>query len=105
MRQYTTPTYTLTVKGVDLTAADGVWVTFADSNRAIIVTKDSPTVSASGDDTIVETTLSQAETALFAEDTKSGVQVNWLDGTKRFATNIVQININENLLKEILPNV
>ena len=104
MRQYTTPTYTLTVKGVDLTGVDGVWVTFADSNRTVIVTKDSPTVTASGNDSVVETTLTQAETALFAADTKSGVQVNWYDDGLRFATEIVQINITENLLKEILPN-
>lgn len=105
MRQYTTPTYQLLVKGVDITAADGVWVTFADSTRAIVVTKDSPTLAASGSDTSVTVTLTQAETKLFAANTKTGVQVNWMKDGARFATEIALIDITENLLKEILPNV
>ena len=105
MRQYTTPTYQLLVKGVDLTAADGVWVTFADSTRAVIVTEDSPTVAASGSDTLVTVTLTQAETKSFCPFTKAGVQVNWMKDGARYATEIALIDISENLLKEILPNV
>ena len=105
MRQYTTPTYTFTVKSVDLTAADDVWVTFADSTRSIIVTKDSPTVTASGSDSVVECTLTQAETGQFYPCTKASAQVNWMVGTKRLATEIIEVAIKENLIKEILPHV
>lgn len=104
MRQYTTPTYELTVKGIDISGADDVWVTFADTPRAIVITKDSPTVAASGSDTKVTVTLTQAETAKFIEGTISGVQVNWMDGGSRYATDIAPIDVKENLLKEILPN-
>ena len=104
MRQYTTPTIQLLVKGVDLTAADDVWVTFADRTRAIILTLDSPTVAASGDDTQVSVTLTQAQTAQFIANTLSDVQVNWMDDSARYATDIASVNVYENLLKEILPN-
>lgn len=104
MRQYTTPTIQLLVKGVDLTAADDVWVTFADRTRAIVLTLDSPTVAASGDDTQVSVTLTQAQTAQFIANTLSDVQVNWMVSTARYATDIMSINVYENLLKEILPN-
>lgn len=104
MRQYTTPTYTFTVKDIDLTAMDDVLVTFADTTRTIIVTKDSPTVTASGDDTTVKCSLTQAETGRFWPNTKADAQINWLDGTKRCATEIIEIDIKENLIKEILPN-
>lgn len=104
MRQYTTPTIQLLVKGVDLTAADDVWVTFSDRTRAIVLTLDSPTVAASGDDTQVSVTLTQAQTAQFIANTLSDVQVNWMVSTARYATDIMSINVYENLLKEILPN-
>lgn len=105
MRQYTTPTIQLLVKGVDLTAADDVWVTFADRTRAITLTKDSPTVAASGSDTSVTVTLTQAETKTFVANTLCDVEVNWMKDNKRFATEIQSLNVKENLLKEILPNV
>ena len=104
MRQFTTPTIQMTVVGVDLTAADDVWVTFADRPRAIILTLDSPTVAASGDDTSVSVTLTQAQTAQFIANTLSDCQVNWMKDGLRYATDIVSINVYENLLKEILPN-
>lgn len=104
MRQYTTPTMQLLVKGVDLTAADDVWVTFADRARAITLTKDSPTVAASGSDTSVSVTLTQAETAQFIQNTLCDGQVNWMKDGLRYATDIVSISVYENLLKEILPN-
>lgn len=104
MRQYTTPTFTFTVKGIDLTAMDDVLVTFADATRTILVTKDSPTVTASGSDTIVETSLTQAETGKFVQNTTGFAQINWLDGATRCATEIIEISIKENLIKEILPN-
>lgn len=105
MRQYTTPTISLLVKGVDLTAADDVYVTFSDRTRAISLTIDTPTVAASGDDTQVTVTLTQEQTAQFVANTLSDVQVNWMVSSARYATEIVSINVYENLLKEILPNV
>lgn len=102
MRQYTTPTISLLVKGVDLTAADDVYVTFSDRTRAIVLTIDTPTVAASGDDTQVTVTLTQEQTATFIANSLCDVEVNWMDGSTRMATEIAPLNVKENLLKEVL---
>lgn len=105
MTGWTTVTEPMTVKGVDLTGMDYVWVSFADSSRSIEVIKDNPTVTKSGDDSIVVTTLSQVESGKFIPHCPVSVQVNWMKGTTRGATKIVKIPCFENLIKEVLPNV
>ena len=102
MRQYTTPTLTLTVEGVDLTAADDVYVTISDRDRDVTVTNDSPTVTTDGTDSTVEITLTQEETAMFPANERSGIEVNWMKNGARFATEIAYINVRENLLKVVL---
>ena len=104
MRQYTTPTLSIKVKGVDLTDADTVWVTLANSTRTVTITKDEPTLSVSGSDTTCTITLTQEETRRFAPKAKVDVQVNWMDGAIRCATDIASITAFENLLKEVLPS-
>ena len=102
MRQYTTPTLTITVKGVDLTAADSVWVTIANKERNVVITKDEPTLTVSGSDTTCTITLSQEETRRFAAKSKVDIQVNWMTDAVRCATDIASVTAFENLLKEII---
>lgn len=103
MRQYTTPTLPLTVEGVDLTDCDYVWVTLSDKAGAV-VTKENPEMTLDGEDTEIEITLTQAETGQFAANQRVDVEVNWMKSGVRGATEIAQIMVEENLLKEILPN-
>lgn len=102
MREFTTPTIPLKVKGVDLTTADAVYVTFTDSVRGIVITKDSPTLTVSGSDTNVTVTLSQAETGQFGPKSRVDIEVNWMKNGMRGATEIGSVTCFENLLKEVI---
>lgn len=102
MRQYTTPTLSIKVKGVDLTAADSVWVTLANTARTNVITKDEPTLAVSGSDTNISVTLTQEETRRFSPRAKVDIQVNWMTGDVRCATDIASVTAFENLLKEII---
>lgn len=104
MRQYTTPTLSIRVKSVDLTSADSVWVTIANTARTITITKDDPTLTVDNGDTICTVTLSQDETRRFYPKANAGIQVNWMTGDVRCATNIASVTVFENLLKEVLPS-
>ena len=102
MRGFTTPTIPLKVKGVDLTTADSVYVTFTDSVRSIVITKSSPTLEVSGSDTNVTVTLSQAETGQFGPKSRVDIEVNWMKNGLRGATEIGSVTCFENLLKEVI---
>lgn len=102
MRQYTTPTLSIKVKGVDLTSADSVWVTIANTARTVTITKDDPTLTVDNGDTICTVTLSQDETRRFFPKAKVDIQVNWMTGDVRCATDIASVTAFENLLKEII---
>ena len=109
IRIYTTPTLTFRVKGVDITAEDHIYVTFADHTESRVLTKADGelTVSLNDEDTDVSVTLSQAETKIFRPNTHASAEINWCNssGTSRGATEIVDIIIKNNLLKEIKPDV
>lgn len=102
MRQFTTPTIPLKVVGVDLTVVDDVYVTFTDPVRGIVITKDSPTITTSGTDTIVTVMLSQTETGQFLPKSRVDIEVNWIDDGVRGATEIASVTCFENLLKEVI---
>ena len=104
MRQYTTPTLSIKVKGVDLTSAESVWVTIANTARNVIITKDDSTLTVDNGDTICTVTLSQDETRRFPPKANVSIQVNWMTGNVRCATNIASVTVFENLLKEVLPS-
>lgn len=102
MIQYTTLTLPLLVEGVDITGADDVYVTISDKPGAVVVTDDSPTLAASGNDTSVTATFGQTDTGKFVENTTAIVQVNWMDNGSRKATLPAEIHVYENLIKEVL---
>ena len=99
--QYTTPTFVLTFNDqtLDLTTATGVYVTFQSSGGGI--------VTKTGDDiTVTATTISiyfeQYETATMGEGTVR-IQVNWIDvNGNRCASDIVSVQITEQLLKKVI---
>ena len=105
MINYTTPTITLIVEGVNLTPYD-VYVTIEQYN--IEVTKSgsdldvSMQTSSSGIDTVISFVLTKEESSRFFYNGNANVQVNWLDGETRGATEIKTIHVGKNLLDEVI---
>ena len=106
MINYTTPTITLTVEGVDLTGKD-IYVTLEQgakelnkSGTALTVTTDTHDQIT---DTVIQFTLSQEESAAFRFNIAASVQVNWIssDGV-RAATEIKTIGVMRNLLDRVV---
>ena len=103
MTNYTTPSISLEVEGVDLTAQD-VYVTIVQgsikltkSGTALTISYDSETEKS----TIVFT-LSQEESAAFAFSRSAQLQVNFINSSGvRDATNIASIDVLKNLLDEV----
>lgn len=105
MRQFTTPTLPLEAEGVDITGADYVWVTFASKSRNHIITKDKESLilEYNGKDTLITVELTQQETGSFLINERVDIEINWMNGTKRGATEIKTINVKENLLNKVMP--
>lgn len=107
MRRGTTPTVTLTVTNEDGTPIDltgqEVHVTFQESGRDGVTftkreTDEGVAVSVDGDASIVEVTLTQAETLRFRTGRKVRVQVRCKDLDVAIATDIGQFDAEEILL-------
>ena len=96
MRRFTTPTIDLTVEGHDLSGAE-TFVTFRQGPRK--VTFDGLTATYDGADSTVSVSLSQLQTAQFQPGVID-VQVNWVEGGQRNATEIRQVEVGQNLLDE-----
>lgn len=102
MRNYTTPTIMLNIPSVTLTGMD-VHITFSDMAQNVVIDTAPTAISQTDSGTQLSIDMTQEQTALFSPSKKYLVQVNWLDGNKRFATNIVRFQPKANLLKEVLP--
>lgn len=100
MRRYTTPTIELTVEGVDL-AGNRVWVSFRQAARKLDVEPES--MAKDGNDTVLLVSLTQAQTSKLKRG-KARVQVNWVGGGKRGATDIVEFEVAENLLERVIDD-
>jgi hypothetical protein len=102
MRRYTTPTITLKVVGVDLTGSN-VYVTFKQEDSTLITKSgDDVTAELDGSDTTITVSLTQAETGSLMAQKSTSVQVNWMSGATRKATEIRYISTTENLLEGVL---
>lgn len=99
LRLYTTPTFTLHIPGVDLTAFD-LYVTFRQGDT--VVTKNDGVATYSGDETQIVVSLTQAESGQFKDRPGIYVQVNWMNGATREATNIAELPPRSNLLEEVI---
>lgn len=96
----TTPTFTLTFEGVDLTLAQSILVTFTDSAKNVLF-------EIGGNDlTVTETTiafsLTQEQTLSLPKSVL--LQANWTydDGGQRACSNTVQIIFADNLHQEVM---
>lgn len=99
--RFTTPPISLLVKGVDITAAD-VYVTIKQNGTEINLDDSALTMSVSDDDTQITFSLTQEQAGSLDVQGYAGVQVNWITGGVRYATEIVKVKIYENLYDEVI---
>lgn len=102
MRRYTTPTFTLTISGVDLSDGYDVYVTFRQGSTTLTKTDDDVVIAYDSDEdaTTLAVYLDQLETAAFETKKDCRVQANWIDSSgTRTATKIKAIRIEGNLLE------
>ena len=102
----TTPTFQLTVNGVeDLTLADHVYVTIQQGPVALTLTGDELEIHAN----VISCYLSQVNSLKLIEMQKAKLQVNWTyppeetGAVKRAATRVKEIVVGEQLLRKELP--
>ena len=103
----TTPTFQLTVNGVeDLTPADHVYVTIQQGPVTLTLTGDELEISQN----VISCFLTQDKSMQLIEQQKAKLQVNWTYApdssgiVKRAATRVKEIVIGEQLLRRVLPN-
>ena len=76
LRQWTTPTLTLTVNGIDLTDCH-IEVAFQQGNHILV--KEDPPVAATESGCVITMTLSQEETGSFTEGGFVDIQIRYID--------------------------
>lgn len=103
MINYTTPTITLEVEGVDLTQNQDVYVTMLQGNTELQKTGEDLDISYAQEKSTIVLSLTQEESADFQPSRTVQVQVNWItDEGERGATNIATIKVFRNLLDEVI---
>lgn len=102
MIKYTTPTISLIVEGVDITAHD-IYVTLEQGTTELIKAGSDLIVSTDDGDTSIIFTLTQEESAMFDYNNRAAIQVNWITSTGvRCATEIKSIGVLRNLLDKVI---
>lgn len=106
MINYTTPTISLTVEGVDLSGMD-TYVSLEQGQKELTKTGDSliiePIVGEETTDTSITFTLTQEESAFYDFGKSVSVQVNWISSAGvRDATEIKTIPVMRNLLDKVV---
>ena len=106
MINYTTPTITLTVVGVDLSEQE-VYVSLEQNSVELTKTGNDLMITTETVQQVTTSTitfvLTQAESAAFAYAKPVNVQVNWIDALGiRDATDIQSIPVMRNILDEVL---
>lgn len=102
MINYTTPTITLTVEGVDITQHN-VYVSLEQGVRELTKTGSDLILQSQQTDTVITFTLTQEESASFDFRKNVSIQVNWItSGGVRAATEIKSIDVMRNLLDEVI---
>ena len=106
MINYTTPTISLTVEGVDI-SSDDVYVTLEQGSKEM--TKSGSDLNITTDthgqvtDTNITFVLTQEESASFRFNAPVSVQVNWISSQGvRAATEIKSVPVMRNLLDEVI---
>ena len=106
MINYTTPTISLTVEGVDI-SSDDVYVTLEQGSHELTKYGDDLIISTETHgqqtDTTIVFTLTQEESASFKINGQVSIQVNFIDSSGvRSATEIKNIGVMRNLLDEVI---
>ena len=106
MINYTTPTISLVVEGVDITEKD-VYVTLEQGRIELTKTGTDLIMEAEQVEQVTNTnitfTLTQTESALFNYNRNVAIQVNWISSAGvRDATEIKSIDVMRNLLDEVI---
>ncbi len=106
MINYTTPTISLTVEGVDISSND-VYVSLVQGINELTKTGSDLNISVSTVGQITNTditlVLTQEESASFDYNRNVSVQVNWINSSGvRAATEIKAIDVMRNLLDEVI---
>lgn len=99
--RFTTPPISLLVEGVDITSAD-VYVTVKQGPNEINLTDTDLTMSYANSNTTVTFALTQVQAGSLNANYFSEVQVNWIAGGVRYATEIARVKIYDNLLDEVI---
>ena len=106
MINYTTPTISLVVEGVDISAHD-IYVSLEQGGKELTKTGTDLTVTTTTVQQVTNTnisfTLTQLESASFDFNRNVNVQVNWITASNvRGATEIKNISVMRNLLDEVI---
>lgn len=106
MINYTTPTISLTVEGIDLSGMD-TYVSLEQGAKKLTKTGADliiePVIGEETTDTSIILTLSQAESASFDFGRNVSIQVNWISSSgARDATELKTIPVMRNLLDEVI---
>lgn len=106
MINYTTPTISLAVEGVDLTGMD-TYVSLEQGSKKLTKTGDDliiePIVGEETTDTSITFTLTQEESAFYDFGKSVSVQVNWISSAGvRDATEVKTIPVMRNLLDKVI---
>ena len=105
MINYTTPSITLEVEGIDLTDNQDVYVTIVQGTTELTKKGSDLTISydSQKDISTIVFSLSQTESAQFAFSKSAQLQVNFINASGvRDATNIASIDVLKNLLDEVI---
>lgn len=104
--RYTDPVQQFRIKGVDLTGADQIIVTFAQGNTKVTAQGNDVVSIYDGEYTILDVSLSQEQTSKFKMNKYSQsvvlVQVNWLINGRRNATRQKYVTLNDNQEERII---
>ena len=106
MINYTTPTITLTVEGVDITSCD-VYVSLEQGSTEITKSGTDLTLATEAvghnTNTTISFALTQEESGSFNVKLPVSLQVNWINSSGvRTATEIVSLPVMKNLLNEVV---
>lgn len=96
----TTPTFTLTFTGIDLTIASDIIVTFTDPLKNVLLEIGGTDLTVTA--TTIAFTLTQEQTLSLPKTVL--LQANWIynNGDERACTNTVQIIFSDNLHQEVM---
>lgn len=99
--RFTSPPISVVVEGVDITSAD-VYVTIKQGTSEFDLTGNQLSMTYADSNTTITFSLTQEQSGSLTENPDASIQVNWITGGVRYATEIVQVDVYENLYDEVI---